>query len=161
FTVLRQTLQAMGIVRPAVIAMVVGNVVNFAGDYVLIFGHWGAPALGVAGSAYATSIGRFLMLATLGWAARRDLAPYFRGFTRQAFVRSAHGRQLRLGVPIGVHYALDVSVFATVALLMGRLGVNELAGHQIALNLSAITYMVPAGVGAAAATRVGNAIGRE
>ena len=161
FVFLRQTLQAMGIVRPAVIAMVVGNLVNFVGDYILIFGHWGAPALGVAGSAYATSIGRFLMLATLGWAARRDLAPYFRGFTREAFLLREHGRQLQLGVPIGVQYALDISVFATVALLMGRIGVAELAGHQIALNLSAITYMVPAGVGAAAATRVGNAIGRE
>ncbi|HZF08268.1 MAG TPA: MATE family efflux transporter [Thermoanaerobaculia bacterium] len=160
FVVLRQTLQAMGIVRPAVIAMVVGNLVNFAGDYVLIFGHFGAPALGVAGSAYATSIGRFVMLAVLVGAARRDLAPYFRGFTRQAFLLKEHGRHLRLGVPIGVHYALDISVFAAVALLMGRLGINELAGHQIALNLAAISYMVPAGVGAAAATRVGNAIGR-
>jgi MATE family multidrug resistance protein len=161
FNVLRQTLQAMGIVRPAVVAMLVGNVVNFVGDYILIFGHWGAPALGVAGSAYATSIGRWIMLGTLVLSSRRALAPYFRGFTRHAFGWRAHGEHLKLGVPIGVHNALELSVFTTVALLMGGLGVEELAGHQIALNLAALSYMVPAGVAAAASTRVGNAIGRE
>jgi len=160
FVVLRQTLQSMGIVRPAMVAMVVGNAVNFAGDYVLIFGHFGAPALGVAGSAYATSLGRWVMLAVLILASRRDLRPYFRGFTRQALALRPHLRQLHLGVPIGIHYSLELWVFATVGLLMGQLGVNELAGHQIALNLAALSYMVPAGVSTAAATRVGNAIGR-
>jgi MATE family multidrug resistance protein len=160
FIVLRQMLQAMGIVRPAVVAMLVGNLVNFAGDYVLIFGHFGAPALGVAGSAYATAIGRWIMLATLILSARKALAPYFQGFTRHAFAWRAHGQHLQLGVPIGVHDSLELWVFATVALLMGRLGVHELAGHQIALNLAALSYMVPAGVAAAASTRVGNAIGR-
>jgi MATE family multidrug resistance protein len=161
FIVLRQTLQAMGIVRPAVVAMLVGNVVNFVGDYVLIFGHFGSPALGVAGSAYATSIGRWVMLGTLVLASRQALAPYFRGFTRHAFAWRAHGQHLKIGAPIGVHESLELWVFATVALLMGRLGVRELAGHQIALNLAALSYMVPLGVAAAASTRVGNAIGRE
>ncbi len=160
FVVLRQTLQAMSVVRPAVVAMLVGNLVNFVGDYVLIFGHLGVPALGVAGSAYATSIGRWIMLAILIVSARKTLGPYFRGFTRHAFAWRAHGHHLRLGMPIGVHHSLELWVFTTVALLMGRLGVNELAGHQITLNLSALSFMVPMGVGAAASTRVGNAIGR-
>ena len=158
--VLRQTLQGMGIVRPAVVAMLVGNLVNAAGDYVLIFGHFGMPALGVAGSAYATSIGRWIMLATLLVSARKALGPYFRGFTRHAFAWRAHGTHLKLGMPIGIHYSLELSIFTAVALLMGRLGVQELAGHQITLNLSAISFMVPTGVAAAASTRVGNAIGR-
>lgn len=161
FNVLRQTLQAMGIVRPAVAAMLVGNVVNFVGDYILIFGHFGAPALGVAGSAYATSIGRWIMLGTLVFFSRKTLAPYFRGFTRHAFLWRGHGQHLKLGLPIGIHNALELSVFTTVALLMGRQGVDELAGHQIALNLAALSYMVPSGVAAAASTRVGNAIGRQ
>ena len=113
-----------------------------------------------AGSAYATSIGRWIMLAVLIFSARKVLEPYFRGFTRHAFAWRAHGHHLKLGMPIGAHHALELSIFTTVALLMGRLGVNELAGHQITLNLSAISFMVPAGVGAAASTRVGNAIGR-
>jgi MATE family multidrug resistance protein len=160
FVVLRQTIQAMDIVRPAVVAMLVGNLVNFLGDYVLIFGHFGVPALGVAGSAYATSIGRWIMLAALIFSSRKVLEPYFRGFTSNAFAWRAHGHQLKLGMPIGAHHALELSIFTTVALLMGRLGVNELAGHQITLNLSAVSFMVPMGVGAAASTRVGNAIGR-
>jgi MATE family multidrug resistance protein len=160
FVVLRQTLQAMSILRPAVIAMVVGNLVNVLGDYLLIFGHLGLPAYGVAGSAYATAIGDGVMLLTLVWAARRPLAPYFRGLRRQAFAWRAHGQHLRLGLPIGIHTSLELWVFAAVALLMGRLGVRQLAGHQIALNLAALSYMVPLGVGAAASTRVGNAIGR-
>lgn len=160
FVVLRQTLQAMSVVRPAVVAIVAGNLVNLVGNYALIFGRLGAPALGVAGAAYATAIGRWALVLTLAWAARPVLARCWQGWTREALDLRAHWRQLAIGVPIGVHLALELWVFTTVALLMGRLGVSELAGHQIALTLAAFSYMVPMGIAAAATTRVGNAIGR-
>ncbi|HEY7213292.1 MAG TPA: MATE family efflux transporter, partial [Thermoanaerobaculia bacterium] len=62
--------------------------------------------------------------------------------------------------PIGFHNSVELLVFVTVAFLMGRMGVRELAGHQIAINLASLSFMVPLGVSGAAATRVGNAIGR-
>jgi MATE family multidrug resistance protein len=160
FVTCRQTLQAMSIVRPAMIAIVAGNLVNGLFNYMLIFGHFGAPALGVPGSAYSTSIARWVMFLYLLAASRRGLAPFWRGFTREAVAIRGHLAMLRLGLPIGLHVSLELLVFSTVALLMGRMGVRELGGHQIAINLASLSFMVPWGISGAAVTRVGNAIGR-
>jgi MATE family multidrug resistance protein len=161
FVVLRQTLQAMSVVRPAMVAIVFGNGVNLVGNYALIFGHFGFPALGVVGSACSTAVARWAMFFYLLAAARRALAPYWRGFTAEAFSLRRHARLLRLGLPIGAHNSLELFLFATVALIMGRMGIAQLGGHQIALNLAALSYMVPLGIAGAAATRVGNAVGRQ
>jgi MATE family multidrug resistance protein len=160
FLAFRQTLQAMSIVRPAMIAIIVGNLANALGNYTLIFGHFGAPALGVAGSAYSTSIARWVMFLYLLFASRRTLAPYWRGFTREALAFRGHLTMLRIGVPIGLHYSVELLLYALVALLMGRMGVRELGANQIAFNLASLSFMVPLGISGAAATRVGNAIGR-
>lgn len=161
FFALRQPLQAMHVVRPAAMAIVVGNLVNAAANWVLIFGHLGAPALGVEGSAYATSLSRWAMLAYLVWAARRSLAPYWVGLTAEAFSPRRHLRLLRIGVPIGALNAIELGLFVGVALLMGRMGVEALGGHHIAINLASLSFMVPLGISGAAAALVGNAIGRE
>jgi len=160
FVALRQTLQAMSVVRATAVAIVAGNLTNLLGNWLLIFGHLGFPALGVAGSAYSTSLSRCAMLVWLLWAARRPLAVYWRGFTREAFDLKRHLRLLRIGVPIGVHQSGEILFFTTLALLVGRMGVVQLAGHQIAINMASLSFMVPLGIGGAAATRVGNAIGR-
>ncbi|HEV8579054.1 MAG TPA: MATE family efflux transporter [Thermoanaerobaculia bacterium] len=160
FVVLRQTLQAMSVVRQAAVAIVVGNVANALANYILIFGHFGAPALGVAGSAYSTSIARWLMFLYLLAASRHTLARFWRGFTAEALAMRGYQVMLRIGVPIGFHNSVELLVFVTVAFLMGRMGVHELAGHQIAINLASLSFMVPLGISGAAATRVGNAIGR-
>lgn len=161
FTVVRQALQAMSVVRPAGWAIVAGNVFNVVGDWALIFGHLGFPALGVAGSAYATSAGRWLMLAWIVFAGRRQLAPYWRGFNAEARRMASYVRLLRIGVPIGLHQSIEILLFATAGLMMGRMGVAQLAGHQITLNLASLSFMVPLGISGAATTRVGNAIGRQ
>ncbi len=161
FIAFRQTLQAMSVVRPAAVAIVAGNLTNVLGNWVLIFGRLGFPALGVAGSAYSTSFSRWGMLAWLLWAARRPLAAYWRGFGREAVDVARHLRLLRIGVPIGLHQSVEILFFTTFALLMGRMGIAALAGHQIAINLASLSFMVPMGIGGAAATRVGNAIGRQ
>ncbi len=161
FVVLRQTLQAMSHVRPAVVAIALGNVCNLTFNWILIFGHLGAPALGVRGSAFSTSISRGVMFLYLLIASRRQLAPYWRGFTAEAAALRGHLRMLRIGVPIGLHNTVELLVFATAAVLIGQIGVTALAGHQVAINLASLTYMVPLGVSGAAATRVGNAIGRR
>jgi MATE family, multidrug efflux pump len=161
FVALRQTLQAMSHVRSAAMAIAVGNVCNLAFNWILIFGHLGAPALGVRGSAFSTSISRWVMFLYLLIASRRRLAPYWRGFTAEATALRGHLRMLRIGVPIGFHNAVELMIFAAAAVLIGQIGVTALAGHQIAINLASLTYMVPLGISGAAATRVGNAIGRR
>ncbi len=161
FMCLRQTLQAMSIVRPALISIVVANVFNALANWALIFGNLGFPALGVRGSAYATSGSRWVMLiaiAVFGW---RHLRPYVGGW-RLSWLRPAALRTfLWVGVPIAVQVSLEVTVFSFAAVLIGRLGEAELSGHQVAISLASISFMVPLGFAGAATTRVGNAIGRR
>ncbi|MGD8394803.1 MAG: MATE family efflux transporter [Candidatus Eiseniibacteriota bacterium] len=161
FVVLRRTIQAMSVLTPAFIAILVGNLFNAAGNWILIYGNLGAPALGVVGSAYATAISRWSSVVMLAVLAAPTLEPYGDAL-RAARIRLASlRRQVAIGLPIGAHIALEMWTFGAVALLMGHLGARELAGHQIALNLAAIAFMFPLGVSGAASTRVGNAIGRR
>jgi len=160
FVSVRQSLQAMSVVRPAVIAIVAANLANVVANYALIFGNFGFPALGVVGSGYATSISRWVLLVTLFVASRRRLAGYLEGFTLRPDP-AVLGKILRLGLPIGVQISLEIWMFVIVAIMMGQLGPRQLAAHQVAIMLSSLAFMVPLGIGGAAATRVGNAVGRD
>ena len=159
FVVLRQTLQALHRIAPIVYTIVAANLLNAFLNWVLIFGHLGAPKLGVAGAAIATAIGRWFMFAALVAIAWRDVRPYFGSLDRSSFAIRPIARMLALGLPIGFQQFLEYSAFAAVGLMMGRFGALQVAAHQIALNLAALTFMVPLGVGAAASVRVGHAIG--
>jgi MATE family multidrug resistance protein len=159
FVVLRQTLQALGRLSSIVLTIVVANVINAAMNWILIFGHWGAPPMGVAGAAIATVVGRWAMCFLLLGFAWRQLRPHLAPLDRASLAPRPLWRMLALGLPIGVQQFLEVSAFAAVGLLMGTFGTLQVASHQIALNLAALTFMVPLGVGAAAAVRVGHAVG--
>jgi MATE family multidrug resistance protein len=163
FIVLRQCLQAMHAVRPVVIAVVVGNLANAAFNWLLIFGSTplGVPALGAFGSGISTTLARFLMVASVVVAGAPALRPIAAPPGRALLALAPYRRLLELGVPIGVQVGLEMWVFGTVGLLIGRMGALPLSGHQIALNLASLSFMVPLGVGGAAATLVGNAIGRR
>jgi MATE family multidrug resistance protein len=160
FTVLRQSLQAMGRVRPIVLAIVVANLANVLLNWMLIFGHFGAPALGAVGAAWATSICRLLMAGLLLWFAWPLLREHVQPLRREALEPAPLGRLLLLGAPIGAQHQLEYGVFAIVGLLMGVMGTMQVAGHQVALNLASITFMVPLGLSAAASVVVGHAVGR-
>jgi MATE family multidrug resistance protein len=123
---------------------------------VLIFGHLGAPALGLVGCAYASAINQWLMFAGLAvwlWALRRrGRAPQLRGVAAE-IVRDIR-RILALGLPIGGLQALEIGVFITSAALMGLFGADALGAHQIAINCASVSWMVPLGIGQAATVRV-------
>jgi MATE family multidrug resistance protein len=161
FIVFRQSLQAMRRTAPIVVAIIAANLANGALNWVLIFGHLGFPALGVVGSAWATSISRGLLILVLWLAAHRQLNPLLFPVRREIWRLEPLGRMLRLGVPIGAQHVLEFGAFALVALMMGWIGTREMAGHQIAINLAALTFMVPLGVGDAASVLVGQAVGRD
>ncbi len=160
FIVVRQTLQAMSLVRPAAIAIIIANAVNVVANYALVFGNFGFPALGVVGSAYATALSRWVMFLVLVLGALPVLRKHLPGSWRVATRARVYWQMLKLGLPIGVQNSLEMWLFMTVALMMGNLGARQLAAHQIALSLAALSFMVPLGISGAAATRVGNAIGR-
>jgi len=159
FGVLRGTMQAFHRLRPVVITIVVANLCNALLNWVFIYGHFGSPALGVAGSALATTLSRWLMVLMLLGLARDDFAPLLRPWHAEAHDRTALIRMLRIGVPIALQYELEIACFGGVAFLAGAMGTIQVASHQIAINLAALTYMVPLGVSAAATVLVGSAVG--
>jgi MATE family multidrug resistance protein len=159
FSMFRQVLQGMNIVRPAFFAIVIANLVNLAGNWIFVFGHLGMPAFGVRGSAYSTSISRWVMVVFVVAVSARVLERYRRRPGDGALRPAAFRRLFALGIPVGFQISLEMWVFGTVAIIMGSIGATELAGHQIALNLAALSFMVPLGLAGASAARVGNAIG--
>jgi MATE family multidrug resistance protein len=159
FGVLRGTMQAFHRLHPVVITIVVANLCNALLNWVFIYGHFGSPALGVAGSALATTLSRWLMVLMLLGLARDDFAPLLRPWHAEAHDRTALIRMLRIGVPIALQYELEIACFGGVAFLAGAMGTIQVASHQIAINLAALTYMVPLGVSAAATVLVGSAVG--
>lgn len=159
FIVLRQSLQAMHRVAPIVITIVGANLINIFFNWVFIYGNLGSPALGVPGAAWATCLSRWAMALGLLATAWRDLKSYLVPIRRDALGFRPVARLFRLGAPIGLQMTLEVSAFGVIGLMMGMLGAAELGAHQIAINLAATTFMVPLGVGAAAAVRVGRAVG--
>lgn len=160
FIVLRQSLTAMGGLAQAVWAILVANLANAGVNWLLVFGHWGFPEMGVIGSAYATAFARWLMVIVVFLLARGTLQPLLGRIGDERWRLDAYWGVARIGLPIAVLLSLEMWLFSAVALIMGSLGARELASHQIALNLAALSFQVPVGIAGAAAARVGNAIGR-
>lgn len=166
FHALRQGLSARAALAPQVWTIVLGNLLNVALDYTFIHGHFGCPELGVRGAAWATVGCRWLMAALLlllGW---RMLGPALRligdaAVRARAFSRAGLLGMARFGVPIGAQFALEMGVFAATALLVATFGDAEAGGHQVAIQLASASFMVPLGLSAAAAVRVGWAVGRQ
>src|SRR5574337_387865 len=162
-TSVRRYLQALGIVRPAMLTLLAANLVNFAAGWTLILGHFGAPRLGATGTAWATCISRtFMALALMGYALWSPLTR--RNGLRQAPLRidvARIRRLIRLGLPAALQMTLEVGVFGLATALAGRLDAVSLAAHPVALSVAAFTFMVPLGVSSAAAVRVGQALGRR
>lgn len=161
FIVLRQTLQARELMRPIVITIVGANLANGVLNWILIYGRLGAPALGIAGSAWATTASRWLMMVALMVLAWRELRPHLYPVRPEIVEWHPIRRMLAIGSPIGLQNLMEYGVFGTVALLMGGLGTTAIAAHQVAINLASLMFMVPLGISAAAAVLVGQAVGRS
>jgi MATE family multidrug resistance protein len=161
YLVLRSFLAALE--RPGW-ALVVGLLaipLNLAIAWVLMFGQFGFPRLGLAGAGIATTLSSTFMFLGLALVVVLDrrLRRYhlFGRFWRADWARF---RALwRIGLPIGLTLAFEVTIFNAAALLMGRIGASELAAHAIALQIASFTFMVPMGVGQAVTVRVGLAFG--
>ncbi len=163
YAAFRRYLQGMGVVRPVMIALVVANVMNACANWVLIFGHFGAPAMGVRGAAWATVASRIVMAGVLaGVIVYREQGRSPGLFQTPLRVEWTRVRRLMtLGFPAAAQVTLEVGVFAAATALAGRLAPAALAAHQIALHIVGFTFMIPLGVSSAGAVRVGHAVGRH
>jgi MATE family multidrug resistance protein len=163
FVAMRVFLQGTHRVKIVAFAMVSANLINFAGNYALIYGHFGLPAMGATGSGLSTALARLYMmcvlLAYVAWRSRAEhwqLMSYARKFYSERIVKI-----VRMGAPASAQIALEVGIFSASTLVAGRLGAVAVSGHQIALVMASLTFMVPLGVAQATSVRVGNAIGRR
>ena len=134
---------------------------NIILNYILIFGHFGAPALGIVGSAIATaSAHAFTFLAML---ALMRFQPFFRKFQVLRGILLSDWARLRelfrLGLPMGMALIFESMLFNAATLMMGTFGAPTLAAHQVALNLAGLAFMIPLGMGQGATVRVGLATG--
>ena len=162
FLALRFTSEGIGHTRPMLAIALGALVVNAVLDYVLMYGKLGMPALGAAGCGYATATTQWLMfLALLAHIRRAALYRPLEVFARFEWPQWVPQRELlRLGVPIAIGIFMESSLFAGVGLMMGTLGTEIVAAHQIALNYASFVFMVPMSIALAISVRVGQALGR-
>ena len=159
---LRRYLQAMNRTTPIMFALITANLVNVAGNWILVYGHFGARAMGAEGSGWATCISRIYMVVVLAAYMLYDAVANRTGLLQAsltpdlALIRAL----ILLGLPAATQLSLEIGVFAAATALIGTLDPLSLAAHQIAINTASLTFMVPLGISSAAAVRVGQALGR-
>jgi len=157
----RRYLQAVGQVRVVTFTYVLANLVNWFLNWVLIYGKFGMPALGVNGSAISTVFARITMaVALMGFAWRYERSrghPLFLHWAGPQIVRLK--KLMRLGAPAAGQILLEVGAWNLATFSAGYLTPVALATHQIVLNYASVTYMVPLGISAAAAVSVAHAVG--
>ncbi len=163
YVVFRRYLQAMSLARPVMVALVLANLVNVAANWVLIYGKFGLPALGVVGAAWATVVSRLVMAVFLFVVIvyRERDRPSGLHDVPFAIDRARVWAIVRLGSPAAGQILLEVGVFAAASALAATIAPAAVAAHQIVLNIVGLIFMVPYGLGTAAAVRVGQAVGRR
>ena len=150
-------------VIPGMLVMAFIVVLNIFGNWLLINGHWGLPALGLRGAGWATFGSRLggciLVILYIGMAKR--YRPYIKdGINLRHHIETIK-RILKIGLPSGFQYFFEVGAFSGAVVLIGWISPDAQSAHQIALGIPAVTYMVYLGLSAAASIRVGNALGRK
>lgn len=159
----KQFAEGLSITKSAMVITLLANIVNVFANWIFIFGHLGAPAMGLAGAGLGTLLSRVFMAVAMAVVVMKS--PYLKTFDPFGSRFRIHGvmikKLLRIGIPAGFQYVFEVSSFAGASVLTGWIGTKELAAHQIALNLSSISYMFSLGVSAAATVRVGTTFGKK
>ena len=162
FQLLRNFVSALERPRVVLWLSLGGIALNALLSWALIFGHFGLPALGLLGGGVGSTLTWIIMCAALGMFVARDRRfGRFHLFGRWwRFDAERTRAMVRLGWPIGATMALEMGVFALAALLMGWIGAPAVAAHAVALQIAALAFMVPLGLGQASTVRVGLALGR-
>lgn len=159
----RNFIEGQAFTRPAMVVIILANGVNVFGNWVLIFGNLGFPALGLNGAAYSSLLVELFSAVAIVWYVMRSprFARYRPILEFRSFNTRVQARILRIGLPSGLQYVFEAGSFSVSAVMMGWIGAKALAAHQIAINLASVSFMVILGIANAATIRVGNAVGRR
>lgn len=154
----KQFADGLSLTKYAMQATILANVINVFFNYVLIYGKFGFPAMGVAGSAVGTLISRFIMVGFMIYIirTRKEFSDFVKRFSFNNIKRSILKKIYRLGYPTALQMWFEVTLFASGIFIAGILGTNSQAANQIALNLASMTFMIAVGLGVTATVRVGN-----
>jgi MATE family multidrug resistance protein len=158
----KQFIEGLSIVRPGMIITLAANIINGLVGWILIYGKFGMPALGLNGAGFATLSSRIFMAAAItlyifGSSRFKELNLSLKIKHVNYFIIK---KILSLGVPSAVQYFFEVGAFSCAAIMVGWLGVAQLASHQIALNLASISFMCTLGISIAGSIRVANGVGK-
>ncbi|MFN1534624.1 MATE family efflux transporter [Vibrio jasicida] len=154
--------EGMNNTRAPMLISVIGLLVNIPVNYILIYGKFGMPALGAVGCGWATSLVYWLMSALLfSYIKSHHHYKNILHFAELKPVWQEIKQLFKLGMPIGLNIAVCGSIFAVIALLIGRIGAENVAAAQIALNISSMTYMIPMSLSFGITIRVGHALGEQ
>jgi multidrug resistance protein, MATE family len=163
FYVLRCFSDGLGRTRPSMMLGLCGLALNIPLNFIFIYGHFGVPAMGGVGCGWATALVMWsILLGMIGWIGRASVYKAAHVFSHFEWPqRAVIKRLLDVGLPIGIAIFAESSIFAVIALLIGSLGADVVAGHQIALNFSSLVFVIPFSLGIAVTVRVGQALGRD
>ena len=158
FQAFKQCSDGLSMTRYPMIATLVANIVNVVLNYLLIFGKFGFPQMGIVGAAVGTLVSRVIMVLWLWWLMGRHpkSMSYVTAIKFFKLTKSRIRKLLELGFPSALQMFFEVAIFTAAIWLSGVLGKNPQAANQIALNLSSMTFMVAMGFSVAAMIRVGN-----
>ncbi|MCJ7552412.1 MAG: MATE family efflux transporter [Ignavibacteriaceae bacterium] len=163
FQTYKQFIEGLSIMRPAMIVALAANIINAFSNWIFIYGNLGSPALGLDGAGIATLMSRIFMAVTLMFYVMKskhfsafDVSLNFNGFNFPVIKKI-----LNLGIPSGFQYFFETGAFVFAIVMVGWIGANELAAHQIAINLASISFMMALGISQAGSIRVGNAVGQQ
>jgi MATE family multidrug resistance protein len=157
----KQFLEGLGNTKFAMIITIVINLINIALNYVLIYGKFGFPALGLTGSGYASLISRLIMpiLFVAVFLKRTELRNYLKVAIYSALNQEKIKRIVSVGVPIGSQMVIEILAFSLGAIMLGWISEASIAGHQVAISMASMTYMISFGLSAGTTIRASHAVG--
>jgi multidrug resistance protein, MATE family len=160
---LRYFNEGISITKPAMYISLIGLFFNIFWNYTLMYGKFGFPQMGAVGTGYASAIVMNVMFTGLFiYTYSEKSYKRFEIFQNLKLPEKKYITELiRIGIPIGISMCMEVTMFAVVALVMGSLGTYAVAGHQIAINIASITFMIAFGLSAAITVRVGQNMGKS
>ena len=161
FCLCKQFLEGLGNTTVAMVITVACNLLNIFLNWIFIFGHWGAPAMGAAGAGLATLIARTLTAVcfVVVLFARQDWRTYLTRIRRAMLSRGEIKHYIRIGTPIGMQSFVECFLFTASFVIIGWINKEALAAHHIANQMADLTFMLATGIGAATTIRVSHQLG--
>lgn len=163
FQAFKQFSDGLSMTKYPMYATLLANIVNVVLNYLLIFGKFGFPELGIVGAAYGTLVSRIIMVLFLWFLLQSDdkSKPYVTNIKLFSLSKKMIRKVINLGFPSAMQMFFEVAIFTAAIWLSGLLGKNPQAANQIALNLASMTFMVAMGLSVASMIRVGNQKGLQ